>query len=66
MSEYALIDFRDSVVGRQAYMQGSSLAVWEVMMIARLRRGCGERREAFAMAGSAHSRRSQLRGGLFG
>jgi len=35
MSEYAFIDFRDSVVGRQAYIQGSSLAVWEVVMIVR-------------------------------
>ena len=29
-SEFALIDFRDSPVGRQAYIQGSTLAVWEV------------------------------------
>lgn len=34
-SEFAFIDFRDSPVGRQAYIQGSSLAVWEVMMVAR-------------------------------
>jgi hypothetical protein len=34
-SEFALIDFRDSPVGRQAYMQGSTLAVWEVAMLAR-------------------------------
>jgi hypothetical protein len=34
-SEFAFIDFRDSPVGRQAYVQGSSLAVWEVMMIVR-------------------------------
>ena len=34
-SEFAFIDFRDSPVGRQAVLQGSSLAVWEVMMIAR-------------------------------
>jgi hypothetical protein len=33
-SEFALIDFRDSPVGRQAYMQGSTLAVWEVVMVA--------------------------------
>ena len=32
-SEFAFIDFRDSPVGRQAYVQGSSLAVWEVVMI---------------------------------
>jgi hypothetical protein len=34
-SEFAFIDFRDSVVGRQAYIQGSTLAVWEVMFVAR-------------------------------
>ncbi len=38
-SEFALIDFRDSPVGRQAYVQGSSLAVWEVMMIVRAYKG---------------------------
>jgi hypothetical protein len=34
-SEFAFIDFRDSAAGRQACVQGSSLAVWEVMMLAR-------------------------------
>ena len=34
-SEFAFIDFRDSVAGRQAYIQGSTLAVWEVMLLAR-------------------------------
>jgi hypothetical protein len=34
-SEFAFIDFRDSPNGRQAYLQGSSLAVWEVMLVAR-------------------------------
>src|SRR5438477_2275541 len=34
-SEFASIDFRDSMVGRQAYIQGSSLAVWEVILVAR-------------------------------
>lgn len=33
--EFAFIDFRDSAVGRQAYIQGSSLAVWEVAMLLR-------------------------------
>lgn len=32
--EFGHIDFRNSVVGRQAYIQGTSLAVWEVVMIA--------------------------------
>jgi hypothetical protein len=34
-SEFAFIDFRDSPAGRQAYIQGSSLAVWEVMLLVR-------------------------------
>jgi hypothetical protein len=32
-SEFAFIDFRDSTAGRQACIQGSSLAVWEVMLL---------------------------------
>ncbi len=35
MAEFGQIYFRDSPVGRQAYVQGSGLAVWEVMLIAR-------------------------------
>lgn len=34
-SEFAFVDFRDSAAGRQAYIQGSSLAVWEVMLLVR-------------------------------
>ncbi len=34
-SEFAFIDFRDSAAGRHACIQGSSLAVWEVLLIAR-------------------------------
>jgi hypothetical protein len=34
-SEFAFIDFRDSPAGRQACMQGSTLAVWEVMLLVR-------------------------------
>jgi hypothetical protein len=34
-SEFAFIDFRDSSIGRQACIQGSSLAVWEIMLLAR-------------------------------
>ena len=34
-AEFAFIDFRDSPAGRQACLQGSSLAVWEVMLVAR-------------------------------
>jgi hypothetical protein len=32
-SEFAYIDFRDSGAGRQAYIQGSTLAVWEVLLL---------------------------------
>jgi hypothetical protein len=34
-SEFAFIDFRNSAAGRQACVQGSSLAVWEIMLLAR-------------------------------
>ena len=34
-SEFAFIDFRDSAAGRQACIQSSSLAVWEVMLLVR-------------------------------
>jgi uncharacterized protein (DUF433 family) len=34
-SEFAFIDFRDSAVGRQACIQGSSLAVWEIVLLLR-------------------------------
>jgi hypothetical protein len=34
-SEFGLIDFRDSAAGRQACLQGSTLAVWEVMLLVR-------------------------------
>src|SRR5271166_4520914 len=32
-SEFAFIDFRDSAAGRQACIQGSTLAVWEIMLL---------------------------------
>ena len=32
-SEFAFIDFRDSPAGRQACLQGSTLAVWEIMLL---------------------------------
>jgi hypothetical protein len=34
-SEFAFIDFRDSAAGRQACIQGSTLAVWEVILLVR-------------------------------
>lgn len=38
-SEFAFIDFRDSAAGRQACMQGSTLGVWEVMLLFRSYKG---------------------------
>ena len=38
-SEFAYIDFRDSGAGRQAYIQGSSLAVWEILFLVQSYRG---------------------------
>ena len=37
--EFAYIDFRDSGAGRQAYIQGSSLAVWEILLLVQSYRG---------------------------
>ena len=34
-AEFGHIEFRDSAAGRQAYVQGSRLAVWKVVQIAR-------------------------------
>jgi hypothetical protein len=44
-SEFAFIDFRDSLVVRQACVQGSTLAVWEVMLLFR-----GYKQDASAVA----------------
>jgi len=44
-SEFAFIDFRDSAAGRQPYLQGSTLAVWEVMLLVR-----GYKNDAAAVA----------------
>jgi hypothetical protein len=38
-SEFAFLDFRDSPIGRQAYLQGSTLAVWEVIFLLRSHKG---------------------------
>ena len=34
-SEFAEIEFRDSTIGRLAYMKASNLAIWEVILIAK-------------------------------
>ena len=34
-SEFAFVDFRDSASGRRACIQGTSLGVWEIMLLAR-------------------------------
>lgn len=38
-AEFAFIDFRDSAAGRHACLQGSSLAVWEVVLLVRSYKG---------------------------
>jgi len=38
-SEFAFIDFRDFAAGRQACIQGSTLAVWEVMLLVQSYKG---------------------------
>ena len=38
-SEFGFIDFRDSAAGRQAYIQGSTLAIWEIMLLIRSYKG---------------------------
>lgn len=38
-SEFALIEFRDTAEGRQAYIQGTRLAVWQVLAITRAHEG---------------------------
>jgi hypothetical protein len=42
-AEFGFIQFRDSPVGRQAYVLGTSLAVWEVAFLARFFDGDAER-----------------------
>src|SRR5450432_3655432 len=34
-SEFSFVEYRDSAIGRQPYLKGSGLAIWEVIMIAR-------------------------------
>ena len=41
-SEFALLDFRDSPAGRQASVQGSTLAVWEVILLVHSHNGVAE------------------------
>ena len=47
MADHPAIEFRDSAVGRQAYLRGSSLAVWEVVMLVRERKNDAEARAAY-------------------
>lgn len=43
VAEFGFIQFRDSAAGRQAYILGTSLAVWEVALLARFFDGDAER-----------------------
>jgi len=47
MADHPAIEFRDSVVGRQAYLRGSTLAVWEVVMLVRERKNEAEATAAY-------------------
>jgi hypothetical protein len=38
-SEFAFLDFRDSPAGRQACIQGSTLAIWEIALLAQSYKG---------------------------
>jgi uncharacterized protein (DUF433 family) len=42
-AEFSFVEFRDSPIGRQPYMKGSGLAIWEVIMIAKQRGMSAER-----------------------
>jgi len=57
--EFAFIDFRDSAAGRQAYIQGSSLAVWEVVLLVRSYEG-----DIAAAAGHLHWPESRVTAAL--
>jgi len=66
-SEFAFIDFRDSAAGRQAYIQGSTLAVWEVMLLVQSYKSDVSRSgQASKMARSKSPCRHQLCKGLSG
>jgi hypothetical protein len=49
-AEFAFIDFRDSAAGRQACIQGSSLAVWEVLLLVRSYKQRSEKNDVSAVA----------------
>ena len=58
-SEFAFIDFRDSPAGRQATLQGSTLAVWEVVLLVR-----GYAGDAAATAGHLNWPEAKVRAAL--
>jgi uncharacterized protein (DUF433 family) len=47
MADHPAIEFRDSVVRRQAYLRGSTLAAWEVVMLVRERKNDAEATAAY-------------------
>ena len=65
-SEFAFIDFRDSPVGRQAYIQGSTLAVWEVMLLVRGYKADSPPWPTSQVAGGESSSSRQLRESVSG
>ena len=58
-AEYPLVQFRDSSVGREAYVMGTSTAVWEVAWLARFFGG-----DADAVAGHLNWPLARVRAAL--
>ena len=64
-SEFGFIDFRDSPAGRQACLQGSTLAVWEIMLLVRsYKQRCFGRSETSQVARSESPGSCQLCDGV--
>jgi hypothetical protein len=59
-SEFAFIDFRDSAAGRQACIQGSSLAVWEILLLVQ-----GYRDDVTATAGHLRWPEAKVRAAVY-
>jgi hypothetical protein len=58
-AEFAFLDFRDSAAGRQACIQGSTLGIWEVALLAQSYKG-----DAAAVAKHLHWPASKVQAAL--
>jgi hypothetical protein len=64
-SAFAYIEFRNSPVGRQAYIKASTLAVWEVITVGgKLCHGCRSNLRAFRVARTSGAGRVSICRGL--